>query len=129
MIMSSQEKHRTYDDELLDLFRARNIVAFMELAVAAGKTIVFAGATGSGKTTYMKSLIDFIPLNTRLITIEDAEEIKFLFIKIMCIFYPSESGSDSGSIITAAKLIKSCLRMKPDRILLAEIKGGDAGIL
>ncbi len=50
MIMSSQgKKHRTYDDELLDLFRARNIAAFMELAVAAGKTIVFAGATGSGK--------------------------------------------------------------------------------
>lgn len=81
MIMSSQEKHRTYDDELLDLFRARNIAAFMELAVAAGKTIVFAGATGSGKTTYMKSLIDFIPLNTRLITIEDAEEIKFFIHK------------------------------------------------
>ena len=40
----------------------------------------------------------------------------------MCIFLPFESGSDSGSIITAAKLIKSCLRMKPDRILLAEIK-------
>lgn len=99
----------------------------MELAVAAGKTIVFAGATGSGKTTYMKSLIDFIPLNTRLITIEDAEEIKFFIHKnYVHLFYPSESGSDSGSIITAAKLIKSCLRMKPDRILLAEIKGGDA---
>ncbi|WP_236927848.1 ATPase, T2SS/T4P/T4SS family [Escherichia coli] len=45
------------------------------------ETIVFAGATGSGKTTYMKSLIDFIPLNTRLITIEDAEEIKFFIHK------------------------------------------------
>lgn len=79
--VQSGKKHRTYDDELLDLFRARNIAAFMELAVAAGKTIVFAGATGSGKTTYMKSLIDFIPLNTRLITIEDAEEIKFFIHK------------------------------------------------
>lgn len=125
--VQSGKKYRTYDDELLDLFRARNIAAFMELAVAAGKTIVFAGATGSGKTTYMKSLIDFIPLNTRLITIEDAEEIKFFIHKnYVHLFYPSESGSDSGSIITAAKLIKSCLRMKPDRILLAEIKGGDA---
>ena len=59
MIMSSQEKHRTYDDELLDLFRARNIAAFMELAVAAGKTIVFAGATGSGKTTYKEESYRF----------------------------------------------------------------------
>lgn len=70
------------------IYSEREISLLMELAVAAGKTIVFAGATGSGKTTYMKSLIDFIPLNTRLITIEDAEEIKFLFIKIMCIFLP-----------------------------------------
>lgn len=125
--VKSGEKYHSHDDTLLELFKEKKIDEFMEFAVKVGKNIVYAGETGSGKTTYMKSLIDFIPLSARLITIEDAEEITFFIHKnYVHLFYPSESGSDSGSIITAAKLIKSCLRMKPDRILLAEVKGGDA---
>lgn len=125
--VQSGKTYHSHDDTLLELFKQKKIAEFMEFAVKVGKNIVFAGETGSGKTTYMKSLIDFIPLSARLVTIEDAEEIEFFIHKnFVHLFYPSESGSDSGSIITAAKLIKSCLRMKPDRILLAEVKGGDA---
>lgn len=125
--VSRKEKKQTQDNKLITLYRDNDIPAFIQLAVEIGKNMVFSGGTGSGKTTYMKSLIDFIPLNTRLITIEDAAEIKFdRHENYVQLFYPSEAESDEKSIITAGKLIKSCLRMKPDRILLAEVKGGDA---
>lgn len=115
------------DEKLSQLFSDKNIPDFMELAVNAGKTLLIAGGTGSGKTTYMKSLIDFIPVDTRLVTIEDSQEIEFFIHKnYVHLFYPSESGNNKGAIITAATLVKSCYRMKPDRILLAEIRGGEA---
>ena len=70
----------------------------------------------------MKSLIDFIPLESRLITIEDVEEIVFFTHKnFVQLFYPSEAKSDD--FLNSATLLKSCLRMKPDRILLAELRG------
>lgn len=98
---------------------------FLSEAVKIGKNIVIAGATGSGKTTYMKSLIDDIPLHERLITIEDTEEISFYDHKnFVQLFYPSEA--KSGDPVTSAILLKSCLRMKPDRILLAELRGAEA---
>ena len=72
----------------------------------------------------MKSLIDFIPVSERLITIEDVEEIKFYEHKnFVQLFYPSEA--KSGDFLNSATLLKSCLRMKPDRILLAELRGGE----
>ncbi|HHQ6539575.1 TPA: P-type DNA transfer ATPase VirB11 [Serratia fonticola] len=125
-VMSGHKKSGV-DEELLGLYKNKKIPEFMELAVSAGKTLVIAGGTGSGKTTYMKSLIDFIPVDTRLATIEDSEEIKFFTHKnYVHLFYPSEAGNNKGAIITAATLVKSCYRMKPDRILLAEVRGGEA---
>lgn len=125
--VSSGEKKKNVDDKLLELYREKKFAEFIELAVYAGKTILIAAGTGAGKTTYMKSLIEFIPLNVRIITIEDTEELKFFVHKnYVHLFYPSEAGNTSGSIITAGSLIKSCYRMKPDRILLAEVRGGEA---
>jgi len=63
--------------KLIDLYARKEIALFMEKAVEQGKTIVFAGATGSGKTSYMKTLVEYIPLSCRLITIEDTAEMKF----------------------------------------------------
>ena len=92
--------------------------------VKEGKNIVICGETGSGKTTFMKTLIDFIPIEDRLITIEDVEEIRFFNHKnFVQLFYPSEA--KPGDSINSAVLLKSCLRMKPSRILLAEIRGGE----
>lgn len=93
-------------------------------AIKNGKNIVICGETGSGKTTFMKTLIDFIPLDDRIITIEDVEEIKFYDHKnYVQLFYPSEAKITDA--VNSATLLKSCLRMKPDRILLAEVRGGE----
>ncbi|WP_392561084.1 P-type DNA transfer ATPase VirB11 [Orbus sturtevantii] len=97
--------------------------SFFELAVSCGtKNIVIAGATGSGKTTFMKSLVVHIPHDERLITIEDVREIKSdVHQNMVNLLYPSEK----QDIVSPTKLLKSCLRMKPDRILLAELRGGE----
>jgi len=112
------------DKNLNDLYLNKNYEAFIKMAVEMKKTIVISGATGSGKTTFMKSLIDFIPKDERLISIEDVDEIKFHNHKnAVKLYYPQEA--KSNDFLNSATLLKSCLRMKPDRILLAELRGGE----
>ena len=113
--------------ELSHLYEKRKIAAFMEKAVAQGKTIVFAGATGSGKTSFMKTLVEYIPLSCRLISIEDTSEMKFYqHQNYVHLFFTEDAGHSHEAIVTSAQLLKSCFRMKPDRILLSEIRGGEA---
>ncbi len=112
------------DRELLDLYYSHRYEEFLAKSVESAKNIIIAGETGSGKTTFMKTLIDYIPKEQRIITIEDVEEIKFYehenFVQL---FYPSEA--KSTDFLNSATLLKSCLRMKPDRILLAELRGAE----
>jgi len=112
------------DGELLELMQARKYDEFMRLAVQYAKVIVVAGETGSGKTTFMRALMQEIPKTQRLITIEDVPE---LFLpnhpNHVHLFYPSEARADG--VVTSASLLRSCLRMKPDRILLAELRGAE----
>lgn len=75
------------DTELLELYLGKDYKNFLAKAVSFGKNIVICGETGSGKTTFMKSLIDFIPIDERIITIEDVEEIKFYEHKILCNYF------------------------------------------
>ncbi|RMP10448.1 hypothetical protein ALQ30_200632 [Pseudomonas syringae pv. persicae] len=112
---------------LKQLKESGDMEGFLKLAVKLEKVIVIAGETGSGKTTVMKMLVDLINTLSRIITIEDVPE---LFLPLhpnhVHLFYPSEADEDAGSIVTAASLLKSCLRMKPTRILLAELRGAEA---
>ena len=112
------------DSELQKLLSEKQYREFLSLAVACGtKNIVIAGATGSGKTTFMKSLIYSIPADQRIITIEDVREItSTIHDNIVNLMYSSED----LSVINPSVLLKSCLRMKPDRILLAELRSGEA---
>lgn len=112
--------------ELLQLKEAGNYMGFLKRAVEMEKVIVVAGETGSGKTTFMKGLMQEIPKAQRIITIEDVPE---LFLpnhpNHVHLFYPSEAKEEENAPVTAASLLKSCLRMKPNRILLAELRGGE----
>lgn len=112
------------DKFLLELYKNNNWYEFISESVKLGKNIIVSGSTNSGKTTFMKSLIDFIPKEERIITIEDTEEISFSeHTNYVQLFYPSEA--KEGDLITSATLLKSVLRMTPNRIILAELRGGE----
>ena len=113
------------ETRLLKLLEDENYEAFMRLAVIARKNILVSGPTGSGKTTWTKALIREIPSEERLITIEDAQELILdRHPNHVRLFY---SKDDQGlARVTPKQLLESCLRMKPDRILLAELRAEEA---
>lgn len=125
--VTGSEQTETHDAELIELYNTKNIPLFMEKCVEYGKTIAVAGETSTGKTTYMKMLIGYIPLDLRITTIEDNPEITFFKHKnYVHLFYPSESSDEKGSIVTPASLLRWNYRMNPDRILLTEVRGAEA---
>ena len=111
--------------ELLRTLEAGEFESFMRLAVRSRKNILVSGPTGSGKTTWTKALIREIPAAERLITIEDAQELVLdRHPNHVRLFY---SKDDQGlSRVTPKQLLECCLRMKPDRILLAELRAEEA---
>ena len=113
------------DRELQRLLSIGNHESFMRLAVRSRKNILVSGPTGSGKTTWTKALIREIPSNERLVTIEDAKELVLdQHPNHVRLFY---SKDDQGvARVTPKQLLESCLRMRPDRILLAELRAEEA---
>jgi len=113
------------EQELLRLLAASEYEAFMRLAVRSRKNILVSGPTGSGKTRWTKALIREIPSDERLVTIEDAKELVLdRHPNHVRLFY---SKDDQGvARVTPKQLLESCLRMKPDRILLAELRSEEA---
>lgn len=123
--IASKERNKGKDDELTRCYNNVDIPHFIEKAVEYGKTIFIVGETGSGKTTYMKTLLHYIPPHLRLTTIEDNPEIRFYHhANYVHLFYPADVGDEA--IITPGRLIRANYRMNPDRILLAEIRGREA---
>jgi type IV secretion system protein VirB11 len=111
--------------ELLRLHARRQYPAFLRLAVRARKNIVVSGATGSGKTTFTKALIQEIPADERLITIEDARELVLDRHPNHVRLYYSKDNQGLARV-TPKQLLESCLRMRPDRILIAELRAEEA---
>nr|WP_199047775.1 P-type DNA transfer ATPase VirB11 [Dyella sp. ASV24] len=112
------------DRELLALRAERRYADFFRKAVLGKKNIVVSGATGSGKTTFMKSLVHHIPAEERLVTIEDARELFIDQPNVVHLLY--SKGGQSTSNVTAKSCMEACLRMKPDRIILAELRGDES---
>ena len=112
------------DRELIALKLRGEYAEFFSKAVLYKKNIVVAGATGSGKTTFMKSLVNHIPDNERLVTIEDARELFLTQPNVVYLLY--SKGGQSIANVSAKNCMEACLRMKPDRILLAEIRGDES---
>ncbi len=123
--VTGKERTESKDDELTRYYHSGDIPRFMEKAVEYGKTVFIVGETGSGKTTYMKTLLHYIPSPLRLVTIEDNPEIRFYHhANYVHLFYPADAGENA--IVTPGRLIRANYRMNPDRILLAEIRGREA---
>lgn len=125
VIRGGGETQNGLDGNLLRLLSEGRHEEFMRLAVHARKNILVSGPTGSGKTTWTKALIREIPSHERLITIEDAQELILdRHPNHVRLFY---SKDDQGlARVTPKQLLESCLRMKPDRILLAELRSEEA---
>jgi type IV secretion system protein VirB11 len=113
------------DRALLQLLREQQHREFFAAAVRDKCTIVIAGDTGSGKTTFIKALLEEVPRAERLITIEDAREILLPGHPNKVHLYYSQ-GRQGVADVTPTELLRACLRMKPDRILLGELRGPEA---
>lgn len=99
-------------------------VAFLRQAVRERRTIVLSGGTASGKTTLLNALLKEIPLHERVITIEDAAEVRLSHPNALGLI--AARGELGEAKVSAEDLLQACLRLRPDRILLGELRGREA---
>lgn len=115
------------DDVHLQLFELkmlkakaeRDLDTFIKLGIEYKQNFCLVGATGSGKTTFTKAVCDLVPKETRVVTIEDTAELTLPY-------HPNRIHLFYKDGITPKELIKSCMRMKPDRIFLTELRSDEA---
>ncbi|MGN6448457.1 MAG: P-type DNA transfer ATPase VirB11 [Brucella intermedia] len=122
--VATNTRQKEGDEPLLRIYRQGKYRAFLEGAVLARKNIIISGATGSGKTTLSKALIQHIPRDERLISIEDTPELTIPQPNHVRLFY--SKGGQGLAKLGAKELMESCLRMRPDRVLLQELRDGTA---
>jgi len=106
--------------EMRERLEKGDIAEFFKVAVKSNKNILLVGGTGSGKTTVMKAMVDHYPLHKRIFTIEDVHELDLPNHPNHLHLFYKEGG------LTPKKIIESCMRMKPDHVLLAELRGDEA---
>lgn len=104
----------------------REAADFLERLVRARYNIFVSGGTGCGKTTFLNALSNFIPKDERLITIEDSAELQIKNVENLVRLETKNANSAGVGAITIRDLIRSSLRMRPDRIIVGEVRGGEA---
>lgn len=115
----SEADLRPFERELMAFLADKNMIAFFEAVIKNKLNVCMVGGTGSGKTTFTKALADLVPLDTRIITIEDTHELDLpKHDNKLHLFYKEN--------ITPKQLIEGCMRSKPDRIFLTELRGDEA---
>ena len=102
-----------------------NAAEFMKLCVILRKNIIVAGGTGSGKTTLLNLLSGYIPSNERIVTVEDAAELRLQQPHVVRLEARPPNIEGKGAV-TIRDLVKNCLRMRPDRIIVGECRSGEA---
>lgn len=104
----------------------KEIAGVLETLVKAKYNIFISGGTGSGKTTFLNALSNYIPKNERVITIEDSAELQIVGIENLVSMETRNANTSGAGQITIRDLIKSSLRMRPERIIVGEVRGGEA---
>jgi pilus assembly protein CpaF len=102
------------------------VAEVLELLVSCKYNIFVSGGTGSGKTTFLNALSNFIPRDERVITIEDSAELQIRRVDNLVRLETRNAGADGQGAITIRDLIKSALRMRPERIVVGEVRGAEA---
>ncbi len=105
---------------------SEDIAYKLKLLVEAKYNIFICGGTGSGKTTFLNALSNYIPHNERVITIEDSAELQIKGVDNLVSLETRNANSAGTGRISMTDLIKSSLRMRPDRIVVGEVRGGEA---
>lgn len=114
-------------DRLIELGTITEEAAhFLEKLVKSRYNIFISGGTGSGKTTFLNVLSDYIPDDERVITIEDSAELQLHNIKNLVRLEARMANSEGNNAVAIRDLIKSSLRMRPDRIVVGEVRGAEA---
>ena len=104
---------------------SQEMVAFLQLCVKYRKNMIVSGGTGSGKTTFLNLLSNFIPDGERIVTIEDAAELQLAHSHLVSL-ESRPSNAEGRGAITIRDLVRNALRMRPDRIVVGECRGGEA---
>ena len=112
------------DADLVKLFNDKKMVEFLKLAVERKKNILISGATSTGKTTFLNACLKSIPAHEHLVTLEDVPELK-PFHRLHTPLFTSK-GLQGVSNVTMQDLVQASLRIRPDRIIMGELRGAEA---
>jgi type IV secretion system protein VirB11 len=110
---------------LQNFLKEKNIRDFLKHAVVCKKNIIISGGTSTGKTTFTNAALLSIPPEERLITVEDAREVQLPLHKNRLHLIASKGGQGRAKV-TTQELIEACLRLRPDRIIIGELRGAEA---
>lgn len=119
-------KHRLYGEDLVKFGTLNEeMLEFLSFSVRQAQNIVISGGTGSGKTTLLNILSNFIPDTDRIVTVEDAAELRLHQPNLISLEARPPNSEGKGAV-PIRELVKNCLRMRPDRIVVGECRGGEA---
>ena len=104
---------------------SKEVADFLKQLVCAGYNIFICGGTGSGKTTFLNALSDYIPKDERIITIEDNAELQIQGVENLVRLEARKENTEGKHAVTIRDLIKSSLRMRPSRIIVGEVRGDE----
>jgi len=123
-IRKFSKKKLTTDDFIQFGSISPKMVTFLETAVRYRKNTIISGGTGSGKTTFLNVLSNFIPHTERIVTVEDSAELKLGQPHVVSLEARPPNMEGKGAVVIR-DLVKNCLRMRPDRIVVGECRGGE----
>lgn len=123
-VVTEDDELTSLDEELCRLLAAGQKRAFIELAIASRVSILLSGGTSTGKTTALNALLKAIPADERILTIEDTRELHPVQPNFVALV--ATKGEQGHARVTAQSLLEASLRMRPDRIILGEVRGEEA---